>query len=160
MLELALELDLMVDIEIKTIPRMYPGIAGKVVHLVASMGLQQSVLISSFDHEQLLAVRQLSPRINTGVLTSDRLARPADYLRLLDADAYHPGCYGDYDTLGFGSVSGSLETAGIGAVRTAGCKVFAWTCNHQGQIRELLATGVSGLITDYPNRFAEAMAKA
>lgn len=155
-LELARELDLMVNIEIKTIPRMYEGIAPKVVAAVAAVGMQHSVLFSSFDHEQLLEVKRCDPTLLTGVLSSDRLARPADYLHLLGADSYHPGCYDEFDSIGFGSVAARLDARGIHAVRATGNMVFVWTCNDERQISELVAAGVTGIITDYPNRVAAA----
>ena len=151
-LAVALEMDMMVNIEIKTIPRMYQGIADAVVRLVETMGLDRRVLISSFDHEQLLAVRKLNDVIATGVLTSDRLARPNDYLQLLDADAYNPGCYGDYDSIGFDSVCREIDSRGIVNVREGGRGVNVWTCNDRHQMQELISAGVTGIITDFPNR--------
>ena len=155
-LALARRCDLMLNIEIKAIPRLYEGVAAGVVARVRAAGLARSVLVSSFDHEQLLAVRALDGEIATGVLTSERLARPADYLRLLDADAYHPCCDGEADSLGFGSGSGALDTRGIDQVRDAGGMVFVWTCNDEAQMATLCRAGVTGIITDYPNRFPSA----
>ena len=157
-LEVALATDMMVNIELKTIPRMYSGLTAAVVHLLKTMRLEHRVLISSFDHEQLVKVRRLSDVIATGVLTSDRLAKPGDYLQLLDADAYNPGCYGDYDSMGFGSVSRKLDPVGIMNAREAGRGVNVWTCNDKYQMQELVAAGVTGLITDFPNRFRDVMA--
>jgi glycerophosphoryl diester phosphodiesterase len=157
--ELASSLDLLVNVEIKAIPRLYDGIAARVVAQVVESDLVRSVLISSFDHEQLLIVRRLHGALATGVLSSDRLARPADYLALLDADGHHPGCHGDFDSLGFGSVAGRLDARGIEAVQRAGGMVFVWTCNEAGQMAALRAAGVTGIVTDYPNRFAEAAAQ-
>lgn len=159
-LELAVATEMMVNVEIKTIPRMYSGLTKAVVQLVEAMGLDHRVLISSFDHEQLIEVRRLSNVIATGVLTSDRLAKPSDYLRLLDADAYNPGCYGDYDSIGFGSVSGKLESSGIMNVRAAGRGVNVWTCNDKYEMRELILAGVTGLITDFPNRLRDVRINA
>lgn len=156
-LQVALATDMMVNIEIKTIPRMYSGLTEAVVQLVETMGLDHRVLISSFDHEQLIKVRRLSNVIATGVLTSDRLAKPGDYLQLLDADAYNPGCYGDYDSMGFGSVSGKLDSRGIMNAQAAGRGVNVWTCNDKHQMRELIAAGVTGLITDFPNRVRDLL---
>jgi glycerophosphoryl diester phosphodiesterase len=48
-LDVARSVDLIVNIELKTIPRMYAGIAQKVVALTVRMGMEKSVLISSFD---------------------------------------------------------------------------------------------------------------
>lgn len=156
-LEVALATDMMVNIEIKTIPRMYSGLAAAVVQLLKTMALDRRVLISSFDHEQLVEVRRLSNVIATGVLTSDRLAKPGDYLQMLDADAYNPGCYGDYDSMGFGSVSGKLDSRGIMNARAAGRGVNVWTCNDKYQMQELVAAGVTGLITDFPNRVRDVL---
>jgi glycerophosphoryl diester phosphodiesterase len=151
-LGVAMVTGMMVNIEIKTIPRMYPGLTKAVVQLVEAMGLDRCVLVSSFDHEQLVEVRRLNDVIATGVLTNDRLARPREYLRLLDADAYNPGCYGDYDSIGFGSVSGKLDSSGIIDVRKGDGGVNVWTCNDKHQMQELIRAGVTGLITDFPNR--------
>jgi glycerophosphoryl diester phosphodiesterase len=151
-LEVAKNTAMMVNIEIKTMPRMYAGIAKSVVQLVEGMDMATHVLISSFDHEQLVEVRSLNTAIPTGVLTSDRLAKPGDYLKVLDADAYNPGCYSDYDSIGFHSVSGKMDARGIAHVRAAGRGVNVWTCNDPGQIGQLIAAGATGIFTDYPNR--------
>jgi glycerophosphoryl diester phosphodiesterase len=151
-LQLANSLSLLVNIEIKTIPRMYAGIARRVVEGVARHGMVDRVVVSSFDHAQLQQVRHLSDEITTAVLVSDRLSGVARYLEWLDADAFHPGCYGDYDTLGFGSVSGELDTSLIREVRAAGKAVNVWTCNDESQMRILVSAGATGIMTDYPNR--------
>lgn len=151
-LELAESLLLLVNIEIKTLPRMYPGIAVKVLECLTRFGLLDKALISSFDHEQLDAVRSMNDQVATAVLTSDRLSGVGRYLEMLDADAYHPGCYGDFDSLGFGSVSHVLETRCIRDARVAGKGVNVWTCNNEERMRSLIGADVTGIITDYPNR--------
>lgn len=154
-LELARNLDLMVNIEIKTTPHMVPGIADAAVNLVESLAMEQQVLISSFDHEQLQKVRQRNRIIATAVLTGDLLADPGAYLQSLDADAYHPGC----DSLGFGSEKRKPDADAIKNVRELGCGVNVWTCNDKADMRQLLALGVSGLISDYPNRVRDVLAE-
>jgi glycerophosphoryl diester phosphodiesterase len=156
-LEMVVRTGMMVNIELKTLPRMYPGLAKAVLTCVRSHGMEHRVLISSFDHQQLLEVRHRSAGVATAVLTSDRLAKIPEYLKLLDADAYHPSCYGEYDSLGFGSVRGELEASSIAPVRARGYGVNVWTCNDKDQMRPLIASGVTGLISDYPNRVCEAL---
>jgi len=58
----------MVNIEIKDHSTDVPGIAGKIVGPGGSAGTQRSVVISSFDHFQLLEVRRLDETLLTGVL--------------------------------------------------------------------------------------------
>jgi glycerophosphoryl diester phosphodiesterase len=157
MLVLARGLDLWVNIELKSIPRMYPAIAEKMLDAVVAARMERRVLVSSFDHQQLLEVRRRTPAIPTGVLTSDRIGRPCGYLELLDADAYHPGCYDGFDSIGFGSVAGAIDARGITEVRTSGRRVFVWTCNDPAQMAALARAGASGIITDYPNRFRAAL---
>lgn len=157
-LSLAKARDLLVNIEIKSIPRMYPEIARKVVVLVNDFGMTNRVVVSSFDHEQLLEVRRHSAALATGVLTSDRLANIGGYLRSLDADSYHPGCYGDFDSLGFGSVSGRLQANGIQAAMSEDKLVFVWTCNQIDRMHALIKAGITGIMTDFPNRLRAAIA--
>lgn len=156
-IEVARQKNMMLNIEIKTLPRMYPDLTRDVVKLVVASGMAERVIISSFDHQQLVNVRQLNRRIATGALTSDRLARPGDYLKLLDADAYNPGCYGDYDSMGFSSVSGKFDPIGIKQARAAGRGVNVWTCNDRKEMRTLIAAGVTGLITDFANRVRDVL---
>jgi glycerophosphoryl diester phosphodiesterase len=154
---LAARTGIMVNVELKTLPRMYPGQAAAVTSLVQSYQLERQVLISSFDHQQLLEVRRRSSVVATGILTSDRLAKIPEYLELLDADAYHPCCYGECDSLGFGSVSGTVDMGGIAVVRSSGYGVNVWTCNEKKQMCALIAAGVTGLISDFPNRVHDAI---
>ena len=150
--DLAIELGLRVNVELKTIPRLYSGMAQQVVELIHARDLQESVLVSSFDHWQLTEVRRLSDGIATGVLSCDRLASVPQYLSRLDADTWHPGCQGEYDSLGFGSVDGELQTQEIQETLQAGFGVLPWTANAGTQIDALIKAGVSGIISDFPNR--------
>ncbi len=144
-----------VNIELKSIPRLSKGVAEKTMDLVHSMALIDDVLISSFDHELLVKIRQLDDRIATAILSQDRLAAVDRYLGILDADAYHPGCTGDDASLGLRSMEGWLDTTAIDACRGAGYGVNVWSCNEKDHMIQLIAAGVTGLITDFPNRGRE-----
>lgn len=152
-LELAKSADLMVNIELKTIPRMYPGMAIAVTDLIESMDMAERVLISSFDHEQLIMIRQQSDRIATAVLTGDRLARVEQYLQLLDADAYHPAS----GSLGLSSLHGLIDSESIDRITASGRMVNVWTCNDPNEIGQFIRAGVSGIISDYPNRVTKIL---
>lgn len=152
-LEFAQSAGMLVNIELKMLPRMYPGLTDAVVDLIESMSMGASVLISSFDHEQLVHVRRRSASIATAILTSDRLADIQGYLKLLDADAYHPGA----DSLGVSSLAGLFDFSGIADALQSGYSINVWTCNEQKQMRQLIAGGVTGLISDFPNRVSEVL---
>ena len=158
-LEFSRDADMMVNIELKTQPDMDSGLANAVIRLVEFMGFDHRVLISCFDHEQLVKIRQLTKNIATGVLTGDRLPNSGEYLQLLDADAYNLGRYRDYETMGFNSLDGKLYLSEISNVRKSGCNVNVWTCNEKEEMRQLIAAGVTGLISDYPNRVSDVLAE-
>ncbi len=158
-LEFAKGADLMVNIELKTQKQIDSGLANAVVKLVEFMGCNHRVLISCFDHDQLVKVRQLTRNIATGVLTGDLLPNPGEYLQSLDADAYNFGCYRDYKAMGFNSLDGKLYLSEINNARKSGCSVNVWTCNNKEEMRQLIAAGVTGLISDYPNRVRDVLAE-
>jgi glycerophosphoryl diester phosphodiesterase len=154
-LQFALDAQILVNIELKMNLRTRPGLAEAVVALVETMGVSHRVLISSFDHTQLRIVRRLSDAIATGVLTQRPLASPVEYLRSLDADAYHPRCDGAFDSVGSDSTTVKTDRLSIRAVRAAGFGVNVWTCNDPGQVTKLISAGVTGVITDFPNRLRD-----
>ena len=152
-LEFASQAGMMVNIELKTRPGLDSELAEAVVEQVEFMKLDDHVLISSFDHEQLVKVRQLTKTIATGFLTSDRLENPPEYLHKLDADAYHPDCYRECASKG----TRKLNLYGISQVRESGRSVNVWTCNNQDDMKQLIAAGVTGLISDFPNRVRDVL---
>lgn len=145
-------LGLAIHIELKQIPRFYPQLAAKVVGHIRDADMTHAALVSSFDHVSLASIRTLAPEVRIAVLTSDRLFRPADYLARLGASAYSPACGEDGDAMGFGAVTGMLDRETIAEVRDAGYDVYVWTVNDPERMSRLMAAGVSGIYTDYPNR--------
>ena len=152
-LELARHADMRVNIELKTQPNVTTELAEKIVKLVEVMNMEHQVLISSFEHEQLSKVRQLTKTIALAVLTDERIENLNNYLQLLDATAYHPNCYGDQDSTGLRK----LKLDDITTVRDSGHHVNAWTCNNKDDMRQLIAAGVTGLISDFPNRVQDVL---
>jgi glycerophosphoryl diester phosphodiesterase len=152
-LEFARHADMMVNIELKKQPDMTTELAYTVVKLVEFMSLDHRVLISSFDNDQLVKVRELTKIIATGILTSDRIDNLDKYLQLLDADAYHPNCYSESDSMG----TRELNLYGITTIRESGRYVNVWTCNNKDDMRQLVAAGVTGLISDFPNRVRDVL---
>jgi glycerophosphoryl diester phosphodiesterase len=153
-LDCAKALDLLVNIEIKNIPMRYPGIARATLDVVRALGMVPRVLISSFDHELVRDLGSCDDALATAVLTSDRLAAPAAYVRdVCGAAALHAAC----DSLGLDSLSSPVDSTMIRTLRDAGLLVIAWTENDPVRMRALLDAGVSGIVTDYPNRLSRVL---
>lgn len=118
--------------------------------LVASLrGAQQvaPIVVLSFQTKALAKIRTLNPTLMTGWLLNERWADPADVV---------------VAALGLGArqlapahelvTPELLETA-----RREGLPVVAWTVNEPARMRELVALGVAGVMTDYPDRLVAAL---
>ena len=73
----------------------------------------------------------------TGALTSKAISDPLALLRELGADAYHPSMK-------------ILDAEQVTLLRQAGYGVNVWTVNEEADVRKLMAWGVTGIITDFP----------
>lgn len=157
-LAVAREHQLAVILDVKTIPRRYPGIVNRTVDLIRDAGMESETLISSFDHRLLADVRRRSATIGTGVLTAERLYRPREYMRALDADAFEPGCAGAQDVVRRGTAPEDLDVDAMRELTSDGLLVNVWTENSLARMRALIEAGVTGIFTDYPNRLGQVLA--
>ena len=127
-----------VNIELKG-----PGTARPVVDFINARRKEgwddDLILVSSFNHRELEAVRRMDPHIGLGVL----IAGPP-----VDAAAIAVG-------LGAYSVHLSLKFVDRTVVEDAhlrGLRVFVFTVNDPDDIRRMAALGVDGVFTNYPER--------
>jgi glycerophosphoryl diester phosphodiesterase len=101
--------------------------------------MASSVLVSSFNHEYLVRMKKAAPEIALGVLTDKPVPDPVSILKRVGATAYHP----NYKY---------LDKKTVQEVRAAGFDVNVWTPNTARFFSELVEWGVTGIITDYPDR--------
>ena len=145
--------------------------ASAVAHAVRDAGLASRVSVQSFDWRTLMALRRIAPEIERVCLTAeapnfDTIRRgqpgPSPWLAGLDADDFA------------GSVPRLVAAAGcqtwsplhrnatpddIAAAKALGLKVIPWTVNERADMERLIALGVDGIITDYPDRLRAVMAE-
>lgn len=138
-LQFTREHDWWVNIEIKDASDTAADavIVPKVVELVEQLDMLDQVLISSFKHDYLRQVKSLNPDIATGVLVDKTEKDPLGLMQEYDAQAYHPK----------GTV---INAEQVQALIAAGYDVNVWTVNKESDMRQLLAMGVSGIFTDFP----------
>jgi glycerophosphoryl diester phosphodiesterase len=152
--------------ELTAEPRRF---ADTVVDLAREHGLAHRITVQSFDWRTLARVQARAPEIETVYLSAQQ--------RWLDnIAAGQPGSSPwtaglDVDDVG-GSVPRLVKRAG-GAVwspfyrevdrasleeaRDLGIRVIVWTVNEPKSMHELIALGVDGIITDYPDRLRRVM---
>jgi len=140
-LEFTREHDWRIDIEVKaTGSAPKEEAAHRLVTLIEQAEMQARVLVSSFDHELLAAVKRLDPDIPVAVLAIVAPRDPVEALEELGADVYGPSPVGFTPGL----------VARLGGL---GFEVHLWTYNDADQLKRLaVMEGVSGIYTDFPQR--------
>ncbi|NSW51433.1 MAG: glycerophosphodiester phosphodiesterase [Anaerolineae bacterium] len=120
------------------------SIAESVVKMIRSMGMENQVLISSFNHRYLRQCHSAAPGIKTAALVG--IQKPWDLKKTLSLGcyAYHPPVY-------------SITGGHIRRARKLGLDVNIWTVNEQKRMVSLIEAGVSGIITDFPQRLREIL---
>ena len=132
--------------------------------VVREAGMEDRVMVQSFDWRTLQVVRSAAPKIRTVYLSS----QPARGGGNLESPVFTAG----YTLAEHGSVPGMVKAAGghvwspnFGALtaegvklgQSMGLKVIPWTVNEDADIERMLALGVDGIISDYPDRVRTAM---
>lgn len=130
------------NIELKSDIFPYIGMGDKVVALVEKMGMEDRVIISSFDHESIRAIKTKTPTIETGALFGEVLVDSYEYGKKIPADALHM------------SLPAALRPAAAEAMNK-GAVVRVWTVNEIIYVDMLLQTDVEAIFTDYPEKMFE-----
>jgi glycerophosphoryl diester phosphodiesterase len=102
------------------------------------------VVVISFDPAILAGLRKIEPTLMTGVLYDGQLADPLK--TAVDVGARQLVVRGDLVT-----------PAMIVEARNRDLQVVCWTVNHPAHIRLLIAAGVDGIMSDYPDRLVAAL---
>jgi glycerophosphoryl diester phosphodiesterase len=108
-----------------------------VLDIIAEYELEERVVIQSFDHRSLWAIRSVDDSITLAALTTRRLPNLAD-LAAQGADIWSP----NYQDL-------SIEL--VQEAHDLDLKVIPWTVNDVPTILQLITWGVDGIITDRPD---------
>lgn len=161
-LRLTAELDFFINVEMKSFPEGYPGLARTVMESIDKTGTAERVLISCFDHRELARIRTLtagSPNrdVPLGILQSNPLHRPGAYTsQLVGAQACHlsANCLGAHSTAYRKSASvGALWKDVVEDLQAARVPLLVWTVNEHGPgslTDHLTQIGAQGIITDDP----------
>jgi glycerophosphoryl diester phosphodiesterase len=111
----------------------------KVVELLRAYGLSERTIISSFNFDSLLRVKELDDRQATALLYVGNLQDPWEIASRYQAQELHAPRE---------AVTSSL----VKKAHRRGFPVVAWTVNAAPCLREVFAMKVDGVITNYPLR--------
>ncbi|HBT18687.1 MAG TPA: glycerophosphodiester phosphodiesterase [Clostridiaceae bacterium] len=144
--ELVKDLDFLSNVELKTGVYEYPGLEEKVYALIQEFSLEDKVLISSFNHESLLRMKKIAKEIPCGMLFDTWTIHPEEYVKKQGMECYHPVAY-------------SLRKDVVDALKKEGIKVHAWLGKHPVDYEKVIAMGIDGIITDYPDVISKILAE-
>ena len=103
--------------------------------------------VQSFDPRALEAIHSIDPQLSTALLISDS----RDFEQNLAQLSFTPDIYSpDYKL---------VDEELIRSAHARNIQVIPWTVNDADTMRELLAWGVDGLITDYPDLGVEVLSE-
>jgi glycerophosphoryl diester phosphodiesterase len=118
------------------------AVVNAVMGIVKSRDIGNRYYIQSFDVRPLQFVKKQYPGVVIGYLTTGK-----DFKATMDLLGFTPEIY---------SPEFSLVTKELAdAVHAGKMKLVPWTVNDKEKMKSLIALGVDGIITDYPNYFAE-----
>lgn len=109
----------------------------EVLAVVDAAGVADRVVIQSFDHRSLWAIRSIDPDIRLAALTSREPPDLAEYAAR-GADIWSPN---------FNVLSAEL----VAEAHALGLRVIPWTVNRARDMTDVLERGADGLITDRPD---------
>lgn len=139
-LELFADGNMTINIELKNSIHFYPGMEAEVVTLVEKLNMQDRVIYSSFNHESVHRLSQLSQPIYCGLLTADIQYKPWQYLQDLGAKAYH-------------CMINSLQQKDlVQYCHDKDIRLHVWTADKEEYINASLLLGVDAIITNVPDK--------
>jgi glycerophosphoryl diester phosphodiesterase len=126
------------NIELKG-PGTAAPVAACIDDLVNSGWPLHSILVSSFDHRQLVELKRLNSQIKIGALTASLPVDNARFAETISAFSVHP-------SLEF------IDRAFVVDAHTRGLKVYVYTVDHPEDIARMHTLGVDGVFSNFPDR--------
>jgi glycerophosphoryl diester phosphodiesterase len=145
--------------------------AAAVAKAVRDAGLATRVSVQSFDWRTLVALKGIAPEIERVCLTAEALnfdtiqrhqVGPSPWTAGLDVDDVEGSVPHIVAAVGcqvWSPLYRNAKPDDIAAAKRLRLKVLPWTVNERADMERLIALGVDGLITDYPDRLRALMAE-
>jgi glycerophosphoryl diester phosphodiesterase len=133
--------------------------ARRVIAEIRKAGMEQRLMIQSFDWRTLQVVQKEAPEIRTMYLTSPRTIAPANGRPSPWLAGFAPEQHGGSVPRAINAAGGKiwapnqtfLTPAMLAEARALGIAVIPWTVNDPVLIARLLDMGVDGIISDRPD---------
>lgn len=127
----------LINIELKNAPVAYPGIEEDLLSLLEGYRHKEKIIVSSFDHKLMLALKKSDPSIKTALLADALFVDMLSLAGQIGAGYWHP-CFG------------SLRQDAVEEAHQAEIIVNAWTINNPREWATAIEWGIDGIVTDDP----------
>lgn len=135
---------LLMNIELKTGTLPYPGLVETVTNAISNKGIEEHVIISSFNHRTLMEVASFLPKVRTAIIYAAGMYKPWDYASQVHANALHPSW-------------SFVDEYAVKGAHSAGMIVNTWTVNDVEDMDAAIALNVDGVITNFPDILSERL---
>jgi glycerophosphoryl diester phosphodiesterase len=144
--------------------------AAALAKAIRDAGLVTRASIQSFDWRTLAAMKHIAPEIERVCLTAEAITLdtirrgepgPSPWTAGLDVDDFAgsvPRLVAVAGCQAWSPLYRNAKADDIAAAKSLGLKVIPWTVNERADMERLIALGVDGIITDYPDRLRAVMA--
>lgn len=156
------------NIEIKTSP-VQPDrtvspekFTKSLISLINAQKLQGRVMLQSFDWRTLRIAQHVAPEIPTAYLSAQQpwmdniqaKSKSSPWTAELHVSAYHDSVPRMVHAAGgavWSPYYGEVTAENLKEAQTLGLKVVVWTVNTEADMLRMIALGVDGIISDYPD---------
>lgn len=130
---------ILINVEVKTADRPYPGIVERLAEVLETRNLADRVVISSFEASYLKSLRPRLPDVELALLYSKPRPNACDEAVEAGWQSLHPHL-------------SHVSKAFVDEAHAKGLAIRAWNPNEVERMRPLIADGVDGIGTDFPER--------
>ena len=145
-LERVKDLPLITNIELKTNLYDYEGLPEMVYELIKEYGLQDRMIISSFNHYTIMRMKAIAPELKYGFLSDTWILDAGAYCAKHGVPCYHPG-------------RGNLIPELVKEIKDHGLEINTWTVNQEEEVRRFHAMGIDSIIGNYPDMIKRVLAE-
>jgi glycerophosphoryl diester phosphodiesterase len=131
-------------IEVKQIPIPYPGLEERLVDRLRQLEMLEQSAVISFLHASVRRVKELEPRLTTGVLEAARPIDPVGLMRGALADLYAPHY-------------GAMDAQLVQEVQSAGGRVGVWTVDDAAAVAWCRVCRPDSVFTNRPREIGPAL---
>ncbi|MEM0997195.1 MAG: glycerophosphodiester phosphodiesterase family protein [Bacteroidota bacterium] len=122
-----------------------PEFVKLVLRVLDAEGVAERTTLQAFDIATLREVQRQSPEITLALLVGEDESYPEKLVEL----GFNPAILSPASTL--------VDIEMMGFARSRQMQVIPWTVNEPKEMDRLIALGVSGIITDYPDQLIKKM---